>query len=306
MHPALSVIVFTVSSGLGYGLAVMLGLGLLDPATLAGKTAHVVALVLIAGGLLSSTLHLGNPRRAWRAFSQWRSSWLSREGVAAVATFVPLTIAAGTSLFMGKHVPVVGLIGAVMALTTVYCTAMIYASLRSIQAWATPLTPASYMLLSLAGGAVLATCFAAAGGGHARGIAAAAIPLLIAAWVAKLAWRNRMLTMRPISTPETATGLGFIGKVGLFESPHTNDSYLTREMGYRIARKHAAKLAAISLGLGGVVPVLAMGVVLASEPGILGLCAAIAGFLGFVTGVFVERWLFFAEARHAVANYYGR
>ena len=90
VHPAFSIIVFTTLSGLGYGLAAVLGLGVLDPAAIATKAAYVVALALIGTGLLSSTLHLGNPQRAWRALSQWRSSWLSREGVMAIITFVPL------------------------------------------------------------------------------------------------------------------------------------------------------------------------------------------------------------------------
>ena len=78
MHPAYSIIVFTTLSGLGYGLAVVLGLGFLDPASLSTKIAYVVSIGLIGIGLSSSLLHLGNPQRAWRALSQWRSSWLSR------------------------------------------------------------------------------------------------------------------------------------------------------------------------------------------------------------------------------------
>src|SRR5690606_12681279 len=98
-HPALSIIAFTTASGLGYGLAAVLGLGLLDPAAFSTKIAHVLALALVAGGLLASTLHLRNPQRAWRALSQWRSSWLSREGVMAVATFVPLCVSAWATVF---------------------------------------------------------------------------------------------------------------------------------------------------------------------------------------------------------------
>src|SRR5690606_14732396 len=97
MHPAYSIIAFTTLSGLGYGLAAVLGLGLLDPAAVSTKLAHVLALGLITGGLLASTLHLGNPQRAWRALSQWRTSWLSREGVSAIATFIPLTVTAYAS-----------------------------------------------------------------------------------------------------------------------------------------------------------------------------------------------------------------
>ena len=94
MHPAYSVILFTTASGAGYGLLALLGLVGFNhgPASslIFGLTAMVIALGLITIGLLSSTFHLGHPERAWRAFSQWRSSWLSREGVAAVLTYLPL------------------------------------------------------------------------------------------------------------------------------------------------------------------------------------------------------------------------
>jgi DMSO reductase anchor subunit len=305
MHPALSIIVFTTASGLGYGLAAAVGFGLLDPAAMATKIAHVLALALIAGGLVSSTLHLGNPQRAWRALSQWRSSWLSREGVMAIATFVPLSINAFAVIFLDRHLPVVGLVGTAMAAVTVYCTAMIYASLRSVDAWYTPLTPTAYLLLSASGGALLAAFFGAAGGGNTEPLAIAAILLLILAWGTKLAWRNRLVPLRPRSTPETATGLGRIGKVRLFEPPHVNDNYLTSEMGFRIARKHASKLFRIAFAAGGVVPLLLTVFALALS-GAAALPAALLGLavIAHAAGILVERWLFFAEARHAVMNYY--
>ena len=96
MHPALSVILFTTASGAGYGLLALLGLfgaqrrAVGGAAVRLGRVRGVAGLVTV--GLLSSTLHLGHPERAWRAFSQWRSSWLSREGVLAVFTFLPAGI----------------------------------------------------------------------------------------------------------------------------------------------------------------------------------------------------------------------
>ena len=93
MHPAYSVIFFTTATGAGYGLLALLGVsagfGLIDAGFWFRFVTLGLALVLISAGLLSSAAHLGRPERAWRAFSQWRSSWLSREGVASVATFVP-------------------------------------------------------------------------------------------------------------------------------------------------------------------------------------------------------------------------
>jgi DMSO reductase anchor subunit len=306
MHPAPSIIFFTTASGLGYGLAAILGLGVLDPAAVSTGLAYLLALALISGGLLSSTLHLGNPQRAWRALTQWRSSWLSREGVMAIVTFVPLVISAWATLFDHVYLPIVGVIGTILCAVTVYCTAMIYASLKSVQAWNTRLTPACYLLLAAAGGAILAAFFALCGGGSVRWLALAAIGLVAAAWVAKLRWRDRLLTMKPLSTPESATGLGSIGSVALLERPHVTENYLTREMGFRVARKHAAKLARLAFGLGGVVPVLLLVAVLFTGQGTSALLASALAVLAFTVGILVERWLFFAEARHAIMNYYGQ
>lgn len=307
MHPAPSIILFTTLSGLGYGLAAVLGFGLLDPSAIATKFAHILALALIAGGLVSSTLHLGNPQRAWRAFSQWRSSWLSREGVMAVLTFAPLGINAIASVWSGRYLPLPGLIGAVFCGVTVYCTAMIYASLRSVQAWNTEWTPVSYLLFAVAGGLVLASFFSALGGN-----AHPLLPLLTAmaigaAWLAKAYWWARLRAMAVLSTPETATGLGAVGKVRLFEPPHMNGNYLTNEMGFRVARKHAARLRQVAVIGGGVLPALLLAM-LALSGDISG--APAVGMSGVAVllifgGTLVERWLFFAEARHSVMNYYG-
>ena len=307
MHPALSVIVFTVLSGAGYGLAAVLGLGLLDPSAVATKIAHLLALAMIGGGLISSTFHLGNPQRAWRAFSQWRSSWLSREGVMAIATFVPLTLSAAYSLFWDGYNPVLGLIGAVFSAGTVYCTAMIYASLKTVDAWHTRRTPLCYLLFAAAGGLVLASLFALAGGGSYPLLPILALLFLLAAWIAKFGWRKRAFGGKPLTSPESATGLGKIGKVRLLERPHMTENYLTREMGFKVARKHAAKLWRLAFLLGALVPmaVLFLLSVAGASGSAVAVLAAIVALLSHGAGMLVERWLFFAEARHAVVNYYG-
>src|SRR5690348_12377640 len=92
MHPAFSVIFFTTASGAGFGLFAWLGLLALTshlPGRVPAGVALVAGALFAAAGLFSSVAHLGQPTRAWRAFSQWRSSWLSREGVLAVACFLP-------------------------------------------------------------------------------------------------------------------------------------------------------------------------------------------------------------------------
>lgn len=306
MHPAFSIIIFTTLSGLGYGLAAVLGLGLLDPAALATKLAHVLALLLVAAGLLSSTLHLGNPQRAWRALSQWRSSWLSREGVMAFVTFVPLLYSAWLSVIESRYSPLPGLAGSALCLVTVYCTAMIYASLKAVQAWHTRLTPLCYLLFAGAGGFTLASFLAFAGGDRTVILPLLAVLVLVAAWAAKIRWRAHMRAMVPLSTSESATGLGHIGHVRLLERPHITENYLTREMGFRIARKHAGKLWRLAILAGGIVPAILLALLVATgASGAFAVLVAAVAVLFHYAGMFTERWLFFAEARHAVMNYYG-
>lgn len=305
MHPAWSIILFTTLSAHGYGLAAMLGVGILDPAALSTRLGHGIALALISAGLLSSTAHLHHPRRAWRAVSQWRSSWLSREGLLAILAFIPIGANAWFGMVEARHFFPVGVTAALMSIATVHATAMIYASLRAVPAWYTPLTPITFLLSAGAGGALLASMLAAFSGNPPLAPGLLAALFLPAAWYAKRRWRARMHASD--SSPETATGLGHIGRVRQIASPHGNDNYLTREMGFRVARKHAVRLARISRLLTFPLPLLllASSIALAKAPVLAGLTAGLT-VLSHGLGLLVERWLFFAEARHAVMNYYSR
>ena len=160
MHPAFSVIFFTTLSGMGYGLWFFIACQSL----LAGPDhpqKHLFALllgfVLVSAGLFSSTMHLGKPLRAWRAFSQWRSSWLSREGVMAMVCFVPASIWIMQILLNQDYVERfhLALALAVLSIATVICTAMIYASLKPIPAWRHAYVVPVYLLFALLTGGVL-------------------------------------------------------------------------------------------------------------------------------------------------------
>ncbi|MGI9355281.1 MAG: dimethyl sulfoxide reductase anchor subunit family protein [Rhizobiaceae bacterium] len=304
MHPALSVIAFTVISGVGYGLALVLALGHGNPGHLSTKIAWFIALALIGAGLLCSTLHLGNPQRAWRALSQWRTSWLSREGCMAVLTFVPLTILAAMSIFAGSFNLLLGYVAAAMCAVTVYCTAMIYASLPTIPQWHTGWTPATYLAFALTSGTVTYLAFFAREAGSASNTiwTILSVVFLIVAWIIKLIWARRALAIGyGVSNMETATGLGHIGKVRLLERPHATDNYLTREMAFRIARKHVQIFRTVAVVMGCVVPIALLLLSLWSPMAFLQWLAALC----LMVGLFVERWLFFATAKHAVGLYYG-
>ena len=288
MHPAPSVIVFTTLSGLGFGLLFWLGLGF-PPVT--GWTAFAffaIAYALAVGGLVSSTFHLGHPERAWKAFSQWRSSWLSREGIAAVLALVTMALFGAGLVFLGTGVAVLGLLGAALSLATVYTTSMIYAQMKTIPRWNTALTSVLYLAISVAGGALLA--------GQTRFVL---ILLPIAAVVQVLWWMQGDKAFSDSGTNlATATGLGSIGRVRAFEPPHTGTNYLLREFVHVVGRKHAQKLRAIALILGYVVPVLLL---------VLPFSHALAALaiISHIIGIFASRWLFFAEAEHVVGLYYG-
>jgi sulfite dehydrogenase (quinone) subunit SoeC len=312
VHPARSVILFTTASGAGYGLLAWLGvlaaLGLLPAERWLGLAAFVLGFGLVVVGLVSSTFHLGHPERAWRALSQWRSSWLSREGVAALFTFLPAAIFALYWIFAGTNSGVaaaVGLLTAVSCLVTVACTAMIYASLKTIRAWTSPWTLPAYLVLSAASGAVLLNLLAQLWALPPRGaIGWLVIALLVLAVVVKLLYWRDIAAHPGASSAASATGLGDFGRVGLLEAPHSESNYLMQEMGFRVARKHASKLRRLSLLAGFLAPLLLL---LAAQlaPGIVSVAAAVLTVPLLAVGLALERWLFFAEAKHVVTLYYG-
>lgn len=320
MHPAFSVLFFTTLSGAGYGLlfwsAFLLRVGgehalygrgwIVSLAFLGAGTAMVVA------GLLSSLGHLGQPQRAWRALSQWRSSWLSREGVLAIATFAPilgLAWALSAPLRGPLASSALGGFGEAMAwgtmlgaLATVACTAMIYASLKPIPAWRQPLVLPVYLVFALLTGLLLhAAALPLAGGAAPPQMLAIIAALAAVAGACKLAYWRAIDRPLPVSRA-SALGLPPGREASVFERPHTEANYLTTEMGFVLARKHARKLRAIALLLFALLPLAACALAWA-WPAAAAPARALAAAAA-LAGAFVERWLFFAEAKHLVTLYY--
>lgn len=304
MNPAYSVILFTTASGAGYGLLALLGLVGINhgqSSSIAfGVTAMVLALALITVGLLSSTFHLGHPERAWRALSQWRSSWLSREGVAAVLTY-PVALLFGL-IWSGiierpEWIAVLGIACIVMSALTVFCTGKIYASLKTIPQWHNDLTVPVYLVFALAtGSAVLMAVATLFGRFQAFQVLFTAAALIIVAILKSLYWRS-IDNAIPRFTMGDATGLK--GNVRQWEVPHTNVNFIQKEMGYVVARRHAEKLrnmVMVTLAIAVLVSLLAWLVTPWLSFGVAAAALVAAAF---------ERWLFFAEATHVVNLYYG-
>jgi DMSO reductase anchor subunit len=311
MHPALSIVFFTTASGAGFALLLLLGLlvplGLLPHSASFGFAALALAVGLAAGGLASSALHLGRPERAWRAFSQWRSSWLSREGVFSVLTFLPAAIFGIGWVFFGITSGLVGLCGilaAALAATTIYCTGMIYASLRPIYQWHNPWVVPNYLALGLMSACLILNFLVRLWQPRAPGIAISAVVLVVVAWWLKEGyWRSIDTTSAP-STVASATLLGSRGKVRMLEPPHTEENFLLTEMGFAIARKHRARLRGIVRLAGFFLPAV-LTLLALSVGGVSGVVAAGLAVGGAALGLIAERWLFFAEAKHTVMLYYG-
>jgi DMSO reductase anchor subunit len=345
MRPTFSIIAFTVLSGIGYGAWFLLGLGIAwgppcgagtadpggamhghCPVPFATPAGLFIAFVFVGAGLLCSLGHLGRPGRAWRALSQWRSSWLSREGVTALATFVPATLllarqaflvvtamrmpsdGAPSSGWLFDSGPVVRLLGLGLAagsLLTVICTANIYASLKPIRAWHERHVVPVYLLLGFYGGGLLLLAATTLDDMMWRRdrhvlLLGAIVLAALCAWIKHRYWRA--IDAQPVVTTGHATGLAALGNVRPFEAPHTEENYLVHEMGFVLARRHARKLRHIALVAGFLAPALLAALALAvpaTQP-----FAAWLAFAAGVAGLFVERWLFFAEARHAVMAYY--
>lgn len=289
MHPAPSVILFSTLSGLGFGFLAFLGWGVLMPTGWAAFFLWGLGYGLAVAGLLAATFHLGNPKNGLKAFTQWRTSWLSREAWASVSTLLllaPVALSDWLGLGLGwSRLP--GQVGGGLALVTVLTTGMIYAQIKAVPRWHHWLTPVMFLTFALAGGAMLA------GQGWAPLAMLAVGAVLVAVWrVGDGAFQ------RAAQTLGTATGMDRLGMPTVFDPAHTAGSYLLREMIYVVGRKHARKLRGIALVLASVAPA---GVLLL--PLGWGAVALAAGL--HLAGALAARWLFFAEAEHVVGLYYG-
>ncbi|ANB02437.1 DmsC/YnfH family molybdoenzyme membrane anchor subunit [Ectothiorhodospira sp. BSL-9] len=309
MHPALSVIFFTVLSGAGYGLFMLVAVlhlagGYPDASSGELQTQLAVALVLITVGLLSSSLHLHNPRNAWRAFMRVRTSWLSREAVLAVA-FYPFALwyaweVRATGGDVGQTGMIMGVIAVLLAGLTVFSTGMIYASLKTIRQWHTALTPANYLLLGLALGGLAQVAIHGWFVGYDPLLGGIAIALLVLAATMKGIY---FLWIREVTGPTINTATGFTrAPVRILDPGHTAGTFLTREFGFDPGARVILRARLGVFALGFALPILLLAWVLSGAPVHwlnLALISALAG-------IGLERWLFFAEARHGVMLYHGR
>ncbi len=294
MKPAWSVILLTTLIGTGQGL--FLAVFLLDAfRTPPGNFAFFgcgISLALLAAGLIASFFHLGRPERAWRAASQWRTSWLSREVIVLPAFMGFVFLYA----FSSSHLA--GAIAAVLCLALFVCTGMIYACLPFLQEWRTPLTLVNFFLLGTASGATLSVPLAVLTWPQFAGpLALAAFGLGAVAWLARCAALVRTARLRPRSTTASAIGIAR-PRIAQKSQGFMGGSFNTREFFHGRPALVVALARWMFLVLAFPVP----GWLLGWGGG--SLAAYAAAFAAQFAGLLAERWLFFAEARHPQNLYY--
>jgi DMSO reductase anchor subunit len=320
MRPAASVILLTTLLGVGQGLFLAVyciqvlehfGVRAGPAGTLFYPLAAAIALGFLIAGLVASVFHLGRPERGWRAAAMWRTSWLSRE-IIVLPLFMGCVFLYGAGHWLGwRAQPIalgvdatlaVGAAGTLLCLALFVCTGMIYACLKFLQEWHTPLTVLNYLLLGCASGLVLATAFAAVvEPALVHYIAAWAVGFTLAAFVGRAASLMRNARLKPRSTLQTAIGIkhpriaqkaqGLMG--GSFNTREffhgASDSFLRSIKWAFLVAVFPAPLALLAAGLA------------AQAPAVLA-----AAFLVQYMGLLAERWFFFAQANHPQNLYYQR
>jgi DMSO reductase anchor subunit len=308
MRPAYSVIFLTTLIGAGQGLfvafyAVDLAArgGWIDalPASLHVQ-ACLLAFAFLSAGLAASFFHLGQPLRGWRAVTMWRTSWLSREVLVLPAFMAAVIAQAWTCAYAPQASPWTGLAGFLLCAALFVCTGMIYACLRFLQEWHTPLTVLNFIVLGLASGCMLAAALCAiALPAAAMRFGAAALALTLSGLILRASILARNARLKPKSTLQSATGLKQ-RRVVQKSQGMTGGSYGAHAFfhGRGAATLRWVKWAFLTLGF--VLPALVSALALASSRPAWFIAAFVFQYLGLLA----ERWFFFAQARHPQNLYY--
>ena len=265
----------------------------------------IISFIFITLGLLSSTLHLGHPERALRSFSQWRSSWLSREGLAAVLTFIPLMFFYFLWYLDISSFVYFLYIASVLSVITIFCTGQMYATLKTIPAWNNILVTPIYLINAISMGALSIFCLTRLYEIEVVHLYNLTLISLILCLCFKLFYWF-YIRKKIKSSANTATGLGKDNDVSFFEGPHTGKNFLTTEMINKIKKEKANFLRLCFIILTCVMPfyMIVQEASLVIDIFILKLSFFIT-FIFAIIGMLIERYLFFIQAKHVVSLYYG-
>ena len=289
MHPAPSIILFTVLSGFGFGLISIIGLlQFLSVISMFDLIIYsIIGVIFATVGLVSSFFHLANKKNAIKSLSQWQTSWLSREAIASIFCLLVVFGNIIWTVSQNIYISEVGVVLSFLSLFTIFTTSMIYAQLKTVPSWNNALTPAIFVCAALTGGAILLTDYASL------------VLLLVFGTLQISFW---YIADRGFQDKETSVGtaLGYNKneEIRPFDVAHTNRNYLLNEMVYKVARKHSVKIRYISFFMAFVFP---MSLILIFPNN---FSVSVSAITIHLIGIYFSRWLFFAEAKHSVSFYY--
>lgn len=321
MHPAFSVVFLTTLIGAGQGLFLALftvesyaAFGLL-PAQSSEFYAlgSAIAIILLVLGLFASFFHLGRPERAWRSAAKWRTSWLSRE-VIVLPAFMGIVFLYGASHWLGINpvfaqlpsgtpvnvTAVLGTVGTVLAFVLYICTGMIYACLRFLREWYTPLTVINYILLGGASGFSLGAALAAANAPEVMPLLAGwALIITTLGLIGRSASLIRNARLKPKSTLQTAIGIKH-PKIVQKSMGMMGGAFNTREFFHGQGRTVLRFVKWGFLVTAFLIPLVLLSAGLSMAAGGILLLAFVIQYLGLLA----ERWFFFAQSNHPQNIYY--
>lgn len=321
MHPAFSVIFLTTLLGVGQGMftalvfvQLLIAAGILPTQLAPEFFAYGTGVVLVFVGLalFASFFHLGHPERAFRTITQWKTSWLSRE-VIALPAFGAGAFLYGAIHFLGwdfiifetkgMAVPfslLVGLVGIGLSITLWICTGMIYACIKFLQEWATPLTVVNFIFMGMASGYTAATVYAAfVQPDMVTFFAWSAILFTLLAAITRVSALIRNARIKPKSTPISAIGIRH-KNIRQKSQGAMGGSYNTREYFHGKSEVFVSMVKWIFLTLTFVVPVIFLVLGMAQTAMVALIIAAVVQYVGLLA----ERWYFFADSNHPQNIYY--
>ncbi len=322
MHPAFSVIFLTTLIGVGQGLFLALAtaqvysiVNLVSVKEIASfySDGSLIALIFLIAGLIASMFHLGHPERAWRAATQWRTSWLSREVIALPVFMFFVSLYAAIHAFnwdftlfkINEQIDIdlsilIAVIGSLACFTLFFCTGMIYACIKFLQEWATVLTLVNFTLLGMASGFVFATVLAFFKAPELLNLFAGwAIVFTLIALITRIASLIRNHRIKPKSTPKSAIGIRH-SKIRQTAQGAMGGSFNTREYFHGKTEKLVKTIKWFFIILVFPIPLLLLTIGLIFDLSMAFILAAIIQYIGLIA----ERWFFFAQARHPQNIYY--
>jgi DMSO reductase anchor subunit len=273
----------------------------------------LLALLFLVAGLASSFFHLGRPERAWRSAARWRTSWMSRE-VIVLPAFMGSVAIWGLIHFIGWN-PVLftfrntfavdlslltGAVATLLCFALFLCTGMIYACIKMLQEWATPLTVFNYILFGGASGFLLATAYAAwQASGMTWFFGGWSVILTVLAFFTRTASLFRNAHLKHKSILQTAIGIRHSHIEQKAQGSMTG-SFNTREYFHGASQRKYRSIKWVFLVLVFPLPLVLLSVALGAHiPGLL-----VAAFGVQYIGLLMERWFFFAQANHPQNLYY--